>query len=183
MEPWRSSGACLQEQGFVPASFLVRSRWLETAESSRGGGKSCTVGAGKQKQALPPRMSGFRQRSMQAPGMSWVLRLPWNSCWRSGQGDWGDLREGEAPLPAKAPSFRADTQCKHPSEEINPIPSAVVTWALSCHAHASTAASCPSHSVYFPLFTFLVSVGAFLLISVDEETGLERVNLPSKPPH
>lgn len=34
-----------------------------------------------------------------------------------------------------------------------------------------------------PLLALLVSVGAFLLISVDEETGLERANLPSKPPH
>lgn len=88
----------------------------------------------------------------------------------------GDLREGKHLCWCKHPASGQTPQCKHLSTEISPIPS-------GDHAHASTAPSCLFHSAYFSLVTFLVSLGAFLLISVDEETEPERASLPSKPPH
>lgn len=51
------------------------------------------------------------------------------------------------------------------------------------HAHAITAPFSLCPGAYFSLLTLLVLVGAFLSIAADEETGLERANLPAKPPY
>lgn len=112
----------------------------------------------------------------------WACRsLGWAECWGSCGTAAGDLargtggpQQGASTSASKHPASGQTPQCKHLSGEVSPIPS-------GDHARASTASSCLFHSAYFSLVTFLVSLGAFLLISVDEETGPERASLHPSP--
>ena len=55
---------------------------------------------------LPPRMPGFRQMSVREPGVSWVLRLPWQllEIWSEGS---RELRGRQAPLSGQSNSSPA----------------------------------------------------------------------------